>query len=87
MQARDGSPLGMIRAMMLVVPVTFLIVFFVLPVLYLVWISLHPASSEDLYAPGITFENYLKVAEDPFYRVILLRTLGSGLIVTPEPAC
>lgn len=81
-QARVGSPFSMIRAMMIAAPVTFLIFFFVLPVLYLVWISLHQASSGDLYAPGITFENYIKVAEDPFYRVILLRTLGSGLIVT-----
>ena len=50
--------------------------FFVLPLASLLWVSLHGASASDISGGDLTLENYVKIATDPFYHTIILRTLN-----------
>jgi putative spermidine/putrescine transport system permease protein len=64
-------------------PVTlFYVGFLVLPYLSLLELSFFKFSSAKLYIPQFTLENYVAVATDSFYLLLMLRTLGLGLLVT-----
>lgn len=56
-------------------PVALLAVFFVLPLAYLLFISLMTNTNSDLYTWPMTPGNYIAVLGDPFYLSIIQRTL------------
>jgi putative spermidine/putrescine transport system permease protein len=62
-------------------PLAMFLVFFVLPLASLLWVSLHGTSQTDLYGSDLTLANYAKIATDPFYRTIVLRTLGIAAVI------
>ncbi|HEX8013431.1 MAG TPA: ABC transporter permease [Casimicrobiaceae bacterium] len=57
-------------------PLAMALAFFVAPVLYLFWVSLHQASPSELYGAALTLENYAGIFGDSFYLAIIRRTLG-----------
>jgi putative spermidine/putrescine transport system permease protein len=64
-------------------PVTlFYIGFLILPYLSLLELSFFRYSSAKLYIPQFTIDNYVAVLTDPFYWLLMLRTIGLGLLVT-----
>jgi putative spermidine/putrescine transport system permease protein len=63
-------------------PTLFFLAFFVGPLGYLGYVSLHTVSQTELYGSRLTLENYWRVATDPFYLTIIKRTLAAGLAVS-----
>ena len=63
-------------AVLLVPPLAMTLLFFVGPVLYLFWVSLHEPSQSELYGAALTLQNYAAVFGDSFYLGIIRRTLG-----------
>ena len=63
-------------------PLLFFLAFFVGPLLYLFFVSLHASSQTELYGSRLTLDNYLRVVGDPFYLGIIRRTLTAGLAVS-----
>ncbi|HSB68112.1 MAG TPA: ABC transporter permease [Candidatus Methylomirabilis sp.] len=63
-------------------PLLFFLAFFVGPLLYLFFVSLHEASQTELYGSRLTLDSYLRVAADPFYLGIIRRTLTAGVAVS-----
>jgi len=61
---------------LLVPPLAMTLLFFVGPVLYLFWVSLHEPSQSELYGAALTLQNYAAVFGDSFYLGIIRRTLG-----------
>jgi len=61
---------------LLVPPLAMTLLFFVGPVLYLFWVSLHEPSQSELYGAALTPQNYTAVLGDSFYLGIIRRTLG-----------
>jgi len=57
-------------------PAAVALLFFVGPLLYLFWVSLHAGSQSELYGDALTVENYVAVVTDSFYLTIIRRTLG-----------
>lgn len=66
---------------LLVPPLAVALLFFVCPLLYLFWVSLHAASPSELYASGVTVQNYVAVLGDSFYLRIVQRTLGTAAAI------
>jgi putative spermidine/putrescine transport system permease protein len=63
-------------------PLALALAFFVAPVLYLFWVSLHAPSTSELYGAALTLQNYAGVLDDSFYLAIIRRTLGvAGVIL------
>jgi putative spermidine/putrescine transport system permease protein len=62
-------------------PLVLALVFFVVPVAYLFWVSLHAASSSELYGEALTLRNYADVLGDSFYLTIVRRTLGVAAVI------
>ncbi|HET9749815.1 MAG TPA: ABC transporter permease [Casimicrobiaceae bacterium] len=62
-------------------PLLLALVFFVVPVAYLFWVSLHAASSSELYGEALTLRNYADVLGDSFYLTIVRRTLGVAAVI------
>lgn len=62
-------------------PLTLFLVFFVAPLLSLLWASFHTASDTELYGPTLTAGHYVTILSDPFYHTIILRTLGTGAVI------
>jgi putative spermidine/putrescine transport system permease protein len=62
-------------------PAALLTVFFVVPLAYLLYISFMTNSQSALYDALPTLHNYLDIASDPFYRLIIQRTLLATLTV------
>lgn len=62
-------------------PLAVFLVFFVVPLLSLFWVSFHAPSQSELYGPELTFEHYATILTDPFYRTIILRTLSTGAVI------
>jgi ABC-type spermidine/putrescine transport system permease subunit I len=63
-------------AALLLPPLAMTLLFFVAPLVYLFWVSLHTASSGELYGTALTLQNYAGVLGDSFYLSIIRRTLG-----------
>ena len=57
-------------------PLATALVFFVAPVAYLFWVSLHTPSTSELYGDALTIANSANVLGDSFYLSIIRRTLG-----------
>ena len=70
--ARRGALLG-------VLPAAYLVVFFVLPILYLLLASLRTASTTDFIGAAWTLDNYADVLSDGYYLTVIGRTFGAGL--------
>jgi putative spermidine/putrescine transport system permease protein len=62
-------------------PLTMVAIFFVVPVVYLFWVSLHAPSSAELYGRALTLQNYVAVIGDSFYLEIIRRTLGVAAVI------
>ena len=60
----------------------FYLVFLVVPYAMLLRLSLFRFSSMRLYIPEFTLINYATVMTDPFYLLLMARTVGLGLLVT-----
>ncbi len=60
----------------------FYLVFLVVPYALLLRLSLFRFSSMRLYIPEFTLINYATVMTDPFYLLLMARTVGLGLLVT-----
>ncbi len=63
-------------------PLLFFLAFFVGPLMYLFFVSLHNVSQAEMYGNRLTLDNYWRVAGDPFYLFIIRRTLVVGLAVS-----
>ncbi|ARP81780.1 hypothetical protein CAL12_13790 [Bordetella genomosp. 8] len=63
-------------------PVLLLLVFFVLPLAYLLFVSFMTNSQASLYELQPTLRNYVEIATDPFYLLIIQRTLlATGVVL------
>jgi putative spermidine/putrescine transport system permease protein len=62
-------------------PLALALVFFVVPVVYLFWVSLHAPSASELYGATLTLRNYSDVLGDSFYLTIVRRTLGIAAVI------
>jgi putative spermidine/putrescine transport system permease protein len=62
-------------------PLALALVFFVVPVVYLFWVSLHAASTSELYGASLTLRHYADVLGDPFYLTIIRRTLAVAAVI------
>src|SRR5437764_13607764 len=79
---RSRAPMKGAWAWALVIPpAAMALLFFVGPLLYLFWVSLHSASPSELYGPAVTVQNYVGILTDPFYITIIRRTLGVAATV------
>ena len=80
-----GSGLSMNRQTafwaLLAPPLLFVGIFFVVPLLNLFWVSLHGASSTELFGSNLSGENYYRILTDSFYHTIILRTLWAGMSI------
>jgi putative spermidine/putrescine transport system permease protein len=59
-------------------PLVVALLFFLGPLIYLFYVSLHEASSTELYGARFTLANYAAVFSDPFYFLIIRRTLATA---------
>lgn len=75
------SPRRIYAGVLLLPPLAFFAVFFVVPLAYLFYVSLHASSQTELFAPQLTLVNYVNVATDPFYLSIIRRTLLSAAVI------
>ena len=67
---------------LVVPPLAMALAFFVVPVAYLAWVSVHAASPSELYGAALTLENYASIFADSFYLSIIRRTLAvAGVIL------
>ena len=62
-------------------PLVLALVFFVVPLVYLFWVSLHASSTSELYGAALTLRNYSDVLADSFYLTIVRRTLGVAAVI------
>lgn len=62
-------------------PLALALVFFVVPVVYLFWVSLHAPSTSELYGATLTLHNYADLLGDSFYLTIVRRTLGVAAVI------
>ena len=62
-------------------PLASVCVLFVVPVVYLFWVSLHAASTSELYGASLTLHNYVDLLRDSFYLTIIGRTLGVAAVI------
>ena len=67
--------------MLAIPPVAMTLLFFVGPLLYLFWVSLHAPSQSELYGDALTLHNYAAILTDSFYLTIIRRTLGVAAII------
>ena len=62
-------------------PLASVCVLFVVPVVYLFWVSLHAPSTSELYGASLTLHNYVDLLRDSFYLTIIGRTLGVATLI------
>lgn len=72
-----------LQLLLYLAPVTlFYVVFLVVPYAMLLRLSFFRFSSMRLYVAEFTLSNYAAVMTDPFYLLLMARTIGLGLLVT-----
>ncbi len=71
----------LIAAALIVPPLAFVLVFFVVPLVYLLYGSFTPASPTSLFGSGFALTHYAAIAGDDFYRFVIERTLFVATIV------
>ncbi|HLI11004.1 MAG TPA: ABC transporter permease [Alphaproteobacteria bacterium] len=75
-------PRRLLAGALLLPPLALFLAFFVGPLVYLFWVSLHSASQTALYGHQLTLEHYAQAFTDPFYLLIIRRTLlAAGAIL------
>jgi putative spermidine/putrescine transport system permease protein len=62
-------------------PVALALIFFVGPLVYLFYVSVHAASPSELYGSTLTLQNYSSILGDSFYLTIIRRTLGTAALI------
>ncbi len=62
-------------------PLVLMFIFFIVPLAYLFFVSFMTNSQFQLYELKPTLDNYLQIASDPFYLLIIKRTLLSTSVV------
>jgi putative spermidine/putrescine transport system permease protein len=62
-------------------PLALLLAFFVVPLVYLFWVSLHAGSTSELYGATLTVRNYTDALGDSFYLTIIRRTLAVAAMI------
>jgi putative spermidine/putrescine transport system permease protein len=62
-------------------PLAMVLLFFVTPVVYLFWVSIHVPSASELYGASLTLHNYAAIFGDSFYLTIIRRTLGVAAVI------
>jgi putative spermidine/putrescine transport system permease protein len=72
---------GVITALLLPIVLVNAAVFLV-PIINLLRISFNEALPGGGIGPGFTFENWVKLVQDPFYMEALLRSVGVSLLIT-----
>jgi putative spermidine/putrescine transport system permease protein len=60
----------------------FYFVFLILPYLMIFRLSFFRFSSMKLYIPEFSLNNYIAVLSDPYYLMLMARTIGLGILVT-----
>ena len=68
-------------ALLLLPPLLVFVVFFICPLVYLFYVSLHEASQSELYGTTISVATYAAILGDPFYATIIGRTLKTAAII------
>src|SRR5713101_1387211 len=66
---------------LLLPPLIVFVVFFICPLVYLFYVSLHEASQSELFGASISLASYAAIFSDPFYATIILRTLKTAAII------
>src|SRR5262249_49455559 len=61
-------------------PLAISVALFIGPLAYLFYVSVHEVSATELYG-GWSLASYVAIASDPFYLLIIRRTLGTALAV------
>ena len=67
--------------MLAIPPLAMTLLFFVGPLVYLFWVSLHAGSQSELYGHALTLHNYAAILTDSFYLTIIRRTLGVAAVI------
>jgi len=62
-------------------PLAVALIFFVGPLIYLFYVSVHAASPSELYGDALTLQNYSSILGDSFYLRIIQRTLGTAAVI------
>src|ERR1700730_13032789 len=62
-------------------PLAVELLFFVGPLLYLFYVSIHTSSPSELYGSALTLQNYSSILGDSFYLRIIQRTLGTVAVI------
>jgi putative spermidine/putrescine transport system permease protein len=62
-------------------PLAVALLFFVGPLVYLFYVSVHTTSPSQLYGDMLTLQNYTAVLGDSFYLRIIQRTLGTAAVI------
>src|SRR6202162_5590411 len=62
-------------------PLAVALLFFVGPLLYLFYVSVHTPSQSALYGDTLTLQNYSSILGDSFYLRIIQRTLGTAAVI------
>src|SRR5260370_737185 len=62
---------------LLLPPLIVFVVFFICPLVYLFYVSLHEASQSELFGASISLASYAAIFSDPFYATIILRRLSA----------
>ncbi len=79
---RGAFPANRLVAVALILPpLVFIAIFFVVPLAYLLYGSFTTASPTALFGNGLTLEHYAAILSDDFYRLIITRTLLAAIIV------
>jgi len=66
---------------LLAAPLAVALIFFVGPLVYLFYVSIHTTSPSELYGNALTLQNYTAVLGDSFYLRIIQRTLGTAAVI------
>lgn len=70
------------RYVALLPAISYVVVFLLVPLGYLAVISAHTFDPTEIVSSSLTFDNYFRFLEDPFYRGFVLYTLRIAVIVT-----
>lgn len=81
-RSRMSAPLRNLWAWALLAPpLMVVLIFFVGPLVYLFYVSIHPTSTSELYGSTLTVQNYTAILGDSFYLRIIQRTLGTAALI------
>jgi putative spermidine/putrescine transport system permease protein len=62
-------------------PLAIALIFFIGPLVYLFYVSVHTTSTSQLYGDALTLQNYTAILGDTFYLRIIQRTLGTAAVI------